>query len=463
MFFRTGFFVLLAGLCLAWGNEGNAQDTGRPYEQTAREILSKTLAECNSHRLLRDLVTVAPHRLSGSAGSRKAIEWGKEALTEAGADSVWLEPVKVPHWVRGAVERCVLLDSTGKELRELSTCALGGSIGTPGDGIEAEVLEVRTFEELATRKEEARGKIVFFNRPMDRTKLSTGEAYGGAVGQRSQGAVQTAMAGGVAALVRSMTTRLDDVPHTGAMNYVDTIPRVPAAALSTIAANELSAWLVRHPHSRIRLTLSAQTLPDADSYNVVGEIRGSEHPEEVLLIGGHLDAWDKGHGAHDDGAGCAQVIDVIRILKSFHLAPKRTVRAVLFMNEENGLRGGTAYAERDRPGERHLLALETDAGGFSPRGFGVTADSLTFAKIANYAYLFSAIDADHIRQGGGGADISPLGRKNVPMLALRVDGTRYFDYHHSDNDTFDRVNERELQLGSSMIAVLMYVLAQEGL
>jgi hypothetical protein len=463
MFVRFRFaplFILLATIPVS---SAQSQDQGRAYEQLSREILSGDLQLCNSYRILKELVTVAPHRLSGSDGAARAVAWGAAALKESGADSTWLEPVMVPHWERGDVEECQLLLPGSDSVRNLSICALGGSIGTPTGGVEGEIFEVQSFEELAAHPEMARGKIIFFNRSMDRTKLSTGEAYGGAVGQRSQGAIQAAKAGGIAAIVRSMTTRMDDIPHAGAMNYVDTIPKVPAAAVSTIGAGILSDALRRDPHTKVRLRLSAKIHPDVESANVIGEIRGSEHPEEVILIGGHLDAWDKGEGAHDDGAGCAQVVDVIRILRSHNLVPRRTIRAVLFMNEENGLRGGKAYAERERPGEKLIAALETDAGGLSPRGFGVTADSSVFRKIASFGYLFSSIDADHVRPGGGGADISPLAGKTIAMLALRVDGQKYFDYHHSDNDTFDKVNERELQLGASMIAVLVYVIAQEGL
>jgi Zn-dependent M28 family amino/carboxypeptidase len=260
-----------------------------------------------------------------------------------------------------------------------------------------------------------------------------------------------------------MSSRIDDVPHTGAMNYNDSLPKVPAAAVSTLGANLLDSLLGSGHAVRLRLKLSCKMLPDTESANVVGELTGSEHPDEVILVGGHLDSWDKGRGAHDDGAGCAHTLETLRLLKSLGLTPKRTIRAVLFMNEENGSRGGKAYAARDRAGERHIAAIETDAGGFTPRGFGVQADSVTFDKIARWSYLLKPIEADRIQKGGGGADISDLAKKNVPLLGLRVDGQRYFDYHHSDSDTIDKVNERELELGAISLAILCYAISQEGL
>jgi Zn-dependent M28 family amino/carboxypeptidase len=297
---------------------------------------------------------------------------------------------------------------------------------------------------------------------MDPKLLDPFEAYGGAVDQRGRGAIEAAKHGGVAAIVRSMSLAVDDVPHTGAMRYVDSIKKVPAAAVSTVGAERLSDLLKKGP-VKLTLKLSCSILPDAESANVVGELTGSEKPEEVIVIGGHLDSWDKGRGAHDDGSGIAHVLEALRLLKEAGLAPKRTIRVVGFMNEENGTKGGIAYAAKPRPGEKHIAALETDAGGFSPRGFGVTADSLVFGKIAKWAYLFEPIEADRIRKGGGGADISDLGKQGVPMIGLRVDGQRYFDYHHSAKDTIDKVNERELELGAASIAALTYVLAQEGL
>jgi Zn-dependent M28 family amino/carboxypeptidase len=367
----------------------------------------------------------------------------------------------VPRWVRGPVEEGTLLLPSGQK-EKLNITTLGGSIGTPPEGITAEVVEVKSFDELKALGAKAKGKIIFFNRPMDRTLMQTFAAYGGAVDQRGGGAIMAARAGGVAALVRSMTTRIDDSPHTGGMGYADSTTKVPGVAVSTRGAEYLSKLLAQGTRIRIQLKLSAQTLPEVESANVVGELRGTEKPGEVIVMGGHLDSWDIGFGAHDDGAGCIQSIEALRILKKLGLHPKRTIRAVMFMNEENGLRGGIGYAAKDRPGEKHIAAIESDEGGFNPRGFAV-GDTTAYTKIAPWAPLFKSFDADRITLGGGAADISPLAQKGVPLIALAVDTHRYFDVHHSENDNLGAINERELALGAAAMAILTYVMAQEGL
>ncbi len=433
----------------------------RQYEALAKKIITTGLGSGKAYAMLSEFCMKIGPRLSGSPQAAQAVEWSKKKMEELGFDKVWLQPVLVPHWVRGPVEEASVLNSS-KDKITLKICALGGSIATPKNGITAEVIEVHSFDELTQLGEKARGKIIFFNRPMDRSKINPGEAYGGAVNQRSSGAIEAAKAGGVAALVRSMTMQLDDVPHTGAMGYVDSIPKVPSAALSTMSANLLSDLLKKEKQVKVRIKLSCQTLPDAESANVIGEITGSEKPDEIILIGGHLDSWDKGHGAHDDGAGCIHSIEALRLIKELGLKPKRTIRAVMFINEENGLRGGRMYAEKLDPKEKHIAAIESDAGGFAPHGFGVGADSMIVEKIARWSYLFKSIDADHITNGGGGVDISPLGPKGVPLIGLRVDGQKYFDYHHSNNDTIDKVHERELELGAAALAILAYILSEEG-
>jgi carboxypeptidase Q len=455
--FLLFFFPLLTG---------NAQVLDsvviKEYQKTADDIKNTGLEQVRAYTYLKNLTSTIGGRLSGSPQAEKAVAWGKRMMEELGFQNVHLEPVMVPHWVRGSIEDLSFISPRLSHSR-FHICALGGSIATPSEGITGEVIEVKSFDELKNIGEKAKGKIVFFNRPFDRTKFNTFEAYGGAVDQRGQGAVETARFGGVAALVRSMTSRIDDVPHTGAMHYVDTIAKIPAAAISTLGAEFIDSLLSAGVTVKLRLKLSCEKLPDVESANVVGELVGTEHPEEVIVVGGHLDSWDKGQGAHDDGAGVTQTLEALRILHDRGLQPKRTIRAVLFMNEENGLAGGKAYAAKERAGEKPIAALETDAGGFTPRGFGVQADSLLFDKIARWAFLLKNIDADRITKGGGGADISELGRKGVPMIGLNVDSQRYFDYHHSDSDTFDKVNERELELGAIAISILSYTIAQEGL
>lgn len=468
-FHRSSIFVLLQAAFFSW-SVAQTPDSLRPYQKIATSLFPTALGSGQAYPMLVQLTTGIGARLSGSPQAARAVDWSKQTMERLEFDSVWTEEVMVPHWVRGPIEEAYVIGKEPDESTPLTICALGGSIGTPKEGITAEVLQVRSFEELRSHGQMAKGKIIFFNRPMDRSKLSTGEAYGGAVNQRGSGAVEAGRVGGVAALVRSMTTRLDDIPHTGSMHYNDSIPRVPAAAISTQDADMLDSLLQRQEKVTVRIRLTCQTLPDAKSANVIGELRGTEKPEEVVLLGGHLDSWDKGQGAHDDGAGCIQAIEALRLLKEMGLAPRRTIRAVMFMNEENGLAGAKAYAAKDRPGERHILAVESDAGGFTPRGFGVSTDSAVLRKypdivsrLAKWSYLFESIDADRIRAGGGGADISELTRKGVPSLGLRVDGHRYFDYHHSDHDTIDKVNERELELGAAVMALLAYVIAQEGI
>ena len=431
------------------------------YDSTARKIVAEALGSNRSYEMLYELSTTIGHRISGSPQMAKAVEWYKKMMEESGLENVRLEPVMVPRWVRGPVEEAALIYSDGRR-ENLKITALGGSVATPPEGITAEIIEVKSFPELRQLGDKAKGKIVFFNRPMDRKQLSTFAAYGGAVDQRGGGAIMASYAGGVAAMVRSMTTRIDDFPHTGGMGYVDSVKKVPGFAISTLQAERISALLKRGERLKLHFKLSAQMLPDVESANVIGELVGTEKPEEVIVIGGHSDSWDIGQGAHDDGAGCVQAIEALRILKKFGLKPKRTIRAVMFVNEENGLRGGLGYAAKDRPGEKHIAALESDEGGFLPLGFGI-GDSAAYKRIAPWGPLFAFFGADRIRFGGGGADIGPMGQKGIPLMSLIVDTNRYFDSHHSENDNLGQVNERELALGAAAMAILTYVMAQEGL
>lgn len=432
------------------------------HAEAAERLKNKGLSELMAYSLLNDLITAAGPRLSGSEGYEKAVRWGTEALKAAGADSVWVEPVMIPHWVRGDIENAEV--TSGGSTIELSICALGGSIGTPREGITGEVIEVRSFDDVKKLGEKGRGAIIFFNRPFDATKVNTGEAYGGAVNQRTSGAVEAAKIGAAAVLVRSMTNAVDDEPHTGAMRYEDSIRKIPAAAVSTADANMLSSMLKKGKKCTATIRLSAKTLQDRSSYNVIGQITGREFPNEIILVGGHLDSWDKGTGAHDDGSGIAHSIETIRLIASSGLRPKRTIRVVLYANEENGLRGGKAYAARSAMRtEKHLAAIESDAGGFLPRGFGVSSDSIRFERIRAYASLLEMVGAEKIRRGGGGADISTLEPFGTVMIGLNPESQRYFDYHHSNHDTIDKVHPRELELGAIAISILSWVLAQDGM
>ncbi|MBP6672766.1 MAG: M20/M25/M40 family metallo-hydrolase, partial [Bacteroidetes bacterium] len=420
------------------------------------------LTDLKAFELLSELTTTIGPRLSGSEGYEKAVIWGRDALKRAGADSVWLEPVMIPKWVRGPVEKAEVLVSG--RITELTVCAVGGTIGTPKEGISGDVIEVRSFDDVKALGQKARGKIIFYNRPFDRTMVNTGEAYGGAVNQRTSGAVEAAKVGAAGVIVRSMTNAVDDEPHTGAMRYDDSIPKIPAAAVSTADANMLSALLGKQKSVTLTLRLSAKTYADVPSYNVIGQITGKDLPNEIILVGGHLDSWDKGTGAHDDGSGIAHSIETIRLIAASGLQPKRTIRAVLYANEENGLKGGRAYAARVKmSSEKHLAAIESDAGGFLPRGFGVSTDSVRFEKIRSYSSLLEIAGAEKIRRGGGGADISTLEQFGTVMIGLNPESQRYFDYHHSHHDTIEKVHPRELELGAIAMSILAWVLAQDGI
>lgn len=438
------------------------QDNDVAYLAIANQITAKALSENEGYRMLAELTQKVGARLSGSPEAAAAVEWGRQTMQRCGLKNVRLQEVTVPHWVRGAVEEARVINSPTVGSVPLSVCALGGSIGTPDFGVLGEVVEVHNFEEVQALASRAKGKILFYNRPMDPTLLNTFAAYSGAVDQRSTGAIEAAKVGAVAVLVRSMTTALDDVPHTGAMHYEEGVPEIPAAAISTLDADFLSGLLQKDQKVRVQLRLSCETLPDVPSANVMGEIRGSEIPDEIIVLGGHLDSWDKGQGAHDDGTGCVQALEALRLLKTLDVTPKRTIRAVLFMNEENGQRGAQVYAENAEAG--HIAAIESDRGGFAPTGFTVNASQEVVNEIARWAYLFEPMDAARIQAGYGGVDINPLTTKfGTATLGLLVESQRYFDYHHSDNDTFDKVNERELELGAAAIAIMAYVLANEGI
>ena len=426
-------------------------------------IIDTALRSGQAFASLERLLEVAPVRLAGAPALDRALEWGRSGMESAGLANVRLEPCLVPQWERGEVEELVLLDEHGEPLERLAVCALGGSVATAREGLVAEVVEVRSRAELETLGDRARGKLLFFNEPLDPTQRDTFEAYGRAVWQRSVGAIEAARRGGVGAIVRSMTTRLDDLPHTGALRYDNGLERVPAVAISTIGAARLSSRLSAGGPLRLRLRLECRTLPDVPSANVVGELVGREMPEEVLVVGGHIDAWDKGIGAHDDGAGCAQAIEAARLLVACGLRPRRTIRVVLFTNEENGLRGGLAYREAHADElARHVMALESDRGGFLPLGFTTDAGPATLSILRALCAPLSAIGADLVRPGGGGADISPLASAGVPLVGLYPDSQRYFDVHHCARDTLEQVSPRELELGAACMAALLWQVSERS-
>lgn len=455
------FFTLLSQLPA----QSLSNDTDAAY---LRKIYDQALTDGRCYPWLEYLSLNIGNRLSGSASAEKAVQWTKSMLDTLGLDSVWLQPVMVPHWVRGEAEQVRVTGSPKYGTFDMKALALGGSVGTASRGISAEVVEVKTWEELDKLNERGiRGKIVFYNRPMDPTKIRTFEAYGGAVDQRVGGASRAAKYGAVGVLVRSMTLALDDVPHTGTLHYDSTYTLIPAVAISTMAAEKLSRLLKEESKATVFMKTSCQMLPDAPSFNVIGEIRGSEQPGQVIAVGGHLDSWDVGQGTHDDGTGCTQSMDVLRILKSLGYRPRNTIRCVMFMNEENGLRGGKKYAEEaQRKGEFHLAAIESDAGGFTPRGLTFEGDDAVigkfFEKVSAYGPLFEPYGLK-ISRGGSGSDVGPLRGMKGLLCGYSPDSQRYFDIHHTAADTFDKVNKRELELGAASMAALVYLLDKYGL
>ncbi len=431
---------------------------------TIRKIYDEALVNGRSYEWLRQLTTEVGPRLSGSEGAKKAVAWGKVEMEALGLDRVFLQDVMVPHWVRGAKEKAYILN--GKQKTDVSIVALGGSVATPKGGIVAEVIEVKSFQELRDLgKERCKGKIIFFNRPMDATKINTFDAYGGAGDQRRNGATEAAKMGAVGTIVRSLSNTLNDFPHTGTMAYGTGVALIPAAAISTNAAQMLSKMLKENPELRFYFKQNCETLPDAPSHNVVGEIKGSENPDEIIVVGGHLDSWDLAQGAHDDGSGCVQSMEVLRLMKALGIKPKRTIRAVLFMNEENGLKGGIKYADLAKENkENTIFAVESDNGGFTPRGFGIQgASAQVLAKIKGYQPLLAPYGLAEIDRGGGGADIGPLALSGTVLIGFKTDSQRYFEYHHATNDRFEAVNQRELELGAASMTALIYLLDKYGL
>ena len=432
---------------------------------TIRKIFNEALSNGKSYSNLDYLSNKIGGRLSGSPAAQKAVDWAFKAMKDAGADTVYLQECMVPHWVRGEKEIGKIISTDGKTSKEVPVCALGSSVATPLKGITAEVIEANGLEDLQNLgKEKIRGKIVFFNQPMDPTFIETFNAYGKAVAQRWGGASEAVKYGAVAVIVRSCTLQQDDNPHTGVMGYADSLHKIPACAISTNAANLLSAKLKVDKELKFYLKMSCQTLPDARSYNVIGELRGNEKRDEYIVVGGHLDSWDTGKGANDDGSGVVQSMEVIRIYKALGLKPRRTIRAVAFMNEENGGSGGRKYAEAAKmKNEKHIAAIESDAGSFSPRGFSSDAGTDVKTKLKSWKYLFEPYGVYSFDRDGSGSDTKKLKDLGVPCLELMPDSQRYFDFHHTQIDVFENVNKRELELGGASMAALIWMISEYGL
>jgi len=432
-----------------------------------RTIYDEALTNGQAYNWLTYLSTKIGGRLAGSPQAMAAVEYGRQVLDTLGMDKVWLQACTVPHWSRGDIEQVRVVHSALGSM-ELKATALGNSVGTPTDGILAEVVEVTSLDEVENLGAASiKGKIVFYNRPMNPKQLRTFNAYGGAVDQRVFGASKAAKFGAVGTIVRSMTTRLDDYPHTGTLVYEEGTDKIPGMAISTNDAEKLSR-LIKKGKVELYMHSNCQTLSDKLSYNVIGEITGSTFPDEIILVGGHLDSWDLGQGAHDDGAGCVHAMDVIHILRQLKYQPKRTIRCVLFMNEENGQAGAIEYMEQsNKKGEFHLAAIESDAGGFTPRGFSCDAEAEIFnTKFKPLYDRFIPLMEPYglyLEKGGSGADISRLKSQKGLLFGFRPDSQRYFDYHHTAIDRIEAVNERELELGAAAMTSLVYLLDKYGI
>lgn len=458
-FMRTKLFLHSIAMLFSTAIYAQAEDAA-----VIKSIADDIMTNAKAYDNLRYICKKIGPRLSGSSNAQKAVEATARMLKEAGADTVYLQSCKVPHWERGAKETGYIQLATGKKYH-LRLCALGNSVGTGKSGITAGVVEVKSIDEIHQLGEAVLdGKIVFINFAMDPTNINVFHSYArSSIGRWGAPSI-AAKYGAIGAMVRSMAINPDDFPHTGVTVYNDSFPKIPAVAISTNDANWLSSQLKR----KMKLTAFVQTnctmMPDAPSFNVIGEIKGSEFANEIITVGGHLDSWDLAEGAHDDGAGCVQSIEVIRALKATGIKPKRTIRAVMFMNEENGGRGGKKYAEvAEMKGEEHVFALESDAGGFSPRSFSFENADVQFEKINSWKNLFYNYGVYEFSKGGSGADIEPLKKTGSVLCALIPDTQRYFDIHHAATDIFEAVSRRELHLGAVNMAILIYLVDKYGL
>lgn len=424
-----------------------------------RQFFDQALEHGNAYEDLRSLCKDIGARISGSAQAEMAVEWSKRKMESYGFDKVTLQPIMVPHWERGTKEVAWMQTKSG-DLIPLDILALGGSIGTNGL-LKGEIAEFRHLDDLkkASRKE-VEGKIVFLNQPMDPKQISTFGAYGGCYGIRGQGAVEASRLGAIAVVIRSLAMPQDDHPHTGSMHYEDGVAKIPAGALSTNAANALSEAL-QFGKVTFLFEMDCRDFPDAPSFNVMAEITGSESPDKIITIGGHLDSWDTGEGAHDDGAGVIHCLEALRLFKVLKIRPKHTIRVVFFMNEENGNRGGINYASWVKEnGEQHIAAIESDRGGFAPRGFECDGNETFLSMVRQFSALLKPYGLHHFEKGYGGVDIGPLKEQypGIPLFGFVPDSQRYFDFHHAPSDVFENVNKRELELGCASMASFIYLL-----
>jgi carboxypeptidase Q len=428
-----------------------------------KKISDEILRNGKAYELLYQLTKQIGGRLAGSPQFAKAVQWGKNAMEKNGADNVFLQECMVPHWVRGGQDAAVITRvNDTRTARKLDVLALGNSLGN--GTVTAQVLAVADFAELERKKDEVKGKIVYYNNGFDPTNVKPFVSYGQAGIYRRSGPSRAAKYGAVGVMIRSLSESSSNDPHTGAMAYNDSFPKIPAVAVGPRDADEV--WeLSKKAAFIMSMTTNGHFLPDTIGHNVIGELRGTEFPNEYITIGGHLDSWDVNEGAHDDGTGVVHTIEIMRALQAIGYKPKHTLRFVLFANEENGLRGGIKYAEEAKAkGEKHLFALESDAGGFTPRGFSLQVTPQQMAKVKSWLPLLSAYGTEEFTADGGGADVGPLNRAfGIPVGELNPDPQRYFDIHHARSDVFENVNKRELLLGAVNMAAFIYLVDKYGL
>lgn len=437
---------------------GQAKDTDSRYIPLADSIVSIAMNNMESYKILGELSKTGP-RLSGSENLQKAEKFIFEYMKGCGFDTVFMQEVKAPRWERGDQEICIL-KSEGKTDKNLSIAALGGSIAAD---LTADVIELSSFEELEKKKDQVAGKIVFFNVPFNQKNLYTFASYGESVGYRVSGPSRAAKYGAVAVLIRSVTSLYDNVPHTGTLRYADSVKQIPGAALGVQDAIYLSEKLKEGRHLQITLKMNCVNRGEVAVHNIIGEIRGKSKPNEIILVGGHFDSWDKGDGSHDDGGGCVQSVEVLKLIKKVIGRPERTIRCVLFANEENGLKGAIEYAGlAEKNNEYHYAAIESDRGVFAPLGFNIDADSATIARINEWLPVLKRSRIEWVEKGGSGADISRIKGARA-LIGYVPDSQRYFDVHHSDNDVYSAVNAREMELGSASMAILTMLLSEVGL
>ncbi len=466
--FYKPLFILIGILTISFfADPVNAQSRKQDEDSLfIKKIYNQVLESQLSYKWLEYLSETIGHRIAGSPQSLAAIEFTTQILDTIGADTVWNQPCTVNYWYRGEKEEVSIMNHPLIGNKSLHCLALGGSGATPKYGITGNVVEVKSIDEVKKLGASLKDKIVFYNRPFDNTNLHTFHSYSGTVDQRVFGPNAAAKFGAKAVVVRSMTGRLDYVPHTGVTIFDSTVTPIPALAISTLDADLLSACL-KSGATQLKIKTSCEDRGPKQSYSVIGEIRGTEKPNEIILVGGHIDTWDVGGGAHDDGAGCVQSMEVLHLFKIMNYKPKRTIRCVLFQNEENGLAGAKTYAKISNENkEYHLAAIESDAGAYTPISFSYDADSSVLTKLTKNIPRWSELLTPynlHFEKGGSGADVGPLRSQKGLLFGLRPDSQRYFDIHHTEIDRIDQVHPRELVLGSAAMASLVYLIDKYGL